>query len=305
MRSMVNIITSMKRIFFSWIFLLATLGLTAQDEVHMLAGYNYTGKITSVTEDRVFIRRTNNKVASLGKSEIWKITYGNGTEVVLNESVEEIESRIGNIDQQETLEKIISEGNDKEAEVAYYFLIKRGYQYDFREKHVSAFSERFPNSRYQRELESMSRFRKKLNESEEIVFKCPNPYTPEVVDRKANFTLQFTDQLRVSHTLEIKVILKFIRTYGKKAKLKSATEWKNEYDISFILDDSSEPVVLNDKYSIADEQVDDQHRIFLSTVRIGNLNLNGQIDIGTQIRKDDGEYLINIDIQLDYQNWYE
>jgi hypothetical protein len=302
---MVNIITTIKRIFFSWILLLATLCLTAQDEVHMLAGYNYTGKITSVTEDKVFIRRTNNKVASLVKSEIWKIVYSNGTEVVLNESMEELESRIGKIDRQETLEEIIREGNDKEAEVSYYFLIKKGYKYEYRDKHLSDFSERFPNSRYQRELESMSRFRKKLNESKEIIFKCPTPYTPEVIDRKANFTLQFTDQLRVSHTLEIEVILKFIRTYGKKAKLKNATEWKNDYDISFILDDSSEPVVLNDKYSLADEHVGDQHRIFLSTLRIGNLNLNGQIDIGTQIRKDNGEYLINIDIQLDYQNWYE
>jgi hypothetical protein len=117
--------------------------------------------------------------------------------------------------------------------------------------------------------------------------------------------LQFTDQLRVSHTLEIDFILNFIRTYGKKAKLKSASEWKNEYKISFILDDSPEPVVMHDSYRLADDREGGPHRIFLSNVAIGKLNLNGQISIGTNIREDDGEYLIDIDLQIDYQNWYE
>ncbi len=295
----------MYRWFFSWILFLATLSLSAQDEVHLVAGYSFTGKITSVTELKVVMRRTNNKIATIEKSEIWKIVYGDGREIVLNESVEEIESRIGKINSQEALEEIIRVGNEREVEAAYYFLIKRGYQYEFREKHLSDFSERFPNSKYWRELASMSRFRKKLIKSEKIGFKCKTPYTPDVVERKANFNLQFTDQLQVSHTFEIDVILKFIRTYGKKATLKSASEWKNEYEISLILDDSSEPIVFSDKYILADDQGNGFHRIFLSDVAVGNLNLNGQINIGTHIRQDDGEYIIDIDIQVDYQNWYE
>ena len=295
----------MNRIFFSWILFLATLSLSAQDEVHMLAGYSYTGEITSVSELKVIIRRTNNKVAGLDKQDIWKIVYSDGSEVILNESLEELESRIGEINQLESLEEIIRNGEDREAEVAYYFLIKKGYQYEFRDKYLSDFLVRFPNSKYQRELASMSRFVKKLNKSEEIEFKCKTPYTPEIVDRKANFKLQFSDQHRVSHTLEIDVVLKFIRTYGKKAKLNSASEWKNEYEISFILDDSSEPIVFNDKYKLADDQGDSPHRIFFRDVEIRNLNLNGQINIGTHIRKDDGEYFIDIDIQVDYRHWYE
>lgn len=103
--------------------MLGTLSLLAQDEAHMLAGYSYTGKITSVTDVKVFIRRTNNKVASLNKTDLWKIVYADGTEVIFNESVEELESRIGKTSSQENLEKIIRDGNDREAEVAYYFLI--------------------------------------------------------------------------------------------------------------------------------------------------------------------------------------
>jgi hypothetical protein len=287
------------------ILLLASLSLMAQDEALMLAGYSYTGKITSVTDAKVFIRRTNNKVASLNKSELWKIVYADGTEVIFNESVEEIESRIGKIDSQETLEEIIRDGNDREAEVAYYFLIKRGFQYEIRDKHLNDFSDRFPNSRYQRELDSMSRFRKKLNKSEKIGFSCKSPFTPEVGDRKANYILEFTDQLRVDHTLEIDVLLKFIRTYGKKAKLKPASEWKNEYEIEFILDASTEPIVFHDIYKLVDYQGDNPHTIFLSNVTVGKLNLNGQINISTDIRKEEGEYLIDIDLQVDYQNWYE
>jgi len=295
----------MKRYFFFWILLLSTLNLTAQDEVYMLAGYNYTGKITSETGQKVILRRTNNKVATINKSEIWKIVYSNGTEVKLNESDEELESRIEKINQQEILLKIIREGGDREAEVAYYFLIKRGYQFEFRDKYLSDFSKRFPNSRYQRELESMTSFRKKLNKSEEIGFNCKTPFTPEVKDREASFILQFSDHMRVSHTLKIGVKLKFIRTYGKKAKLKSSSEWKNEYEISFILDDSSEPVILHDIYRLLDDQGGSPHKILLSNVVVGKLNLNGQINIGTHIRKDDGEYAVNVDIQVDYQNWYE
>jgi len=227
----------------------------------------------------------------------------NGTEVILNESIEEVESRIGKINRQEALEEIIRDGEDREVEVAYYFLIRKGYKYEFREKNVSDFIERFPDSRYRRELLSMSRFSKKLKESAEIGFECISPFTPEVVDRKADLKLQFTDQRGVSRTLEIDVILNFIRTYGKKAKLNSATEWKNEYEISFILDDSPEPLVFSDPYKLMGDQGDRSHMIFLSNVALGELNLNGQIEIGTHIRKDDGEYLIDIDIQVDYQKW--
>ena len=70
--------------------------------------------------------------------------------------------------------------------MANYFLIKRGFQYEFRDKHLNDFSDRFPNSRYQRKLDSMSRFRKKLSRSEKIGFKCKTPFTSDVVDRKAN-----------------------------------------------------------------------------------------------------------------------
>jgi hypothetical protein len=295
----------MKRLLFLWIVLPATLSMTAQDEAHMLAGYSYTGKITSVTDVKVYIRRTNNKTASLNKSDLWKIVYADGREVIFNESTRELESRIGKIDQQEVLEEIIREGNEREAEVAYYFLIKRGFQYELRDKHVADFSDRFPNSSYQRELDSMSRFRKKLNRSEKIGFQCKNPFTPEVEDRKANYILEFTDQLRVDHKLEIDVLLKFIRTYGKKAKLKPATEWKNEYEIAFRLDDSSEPIVFHDIYKLVDYQGDNPHTIFLSNVTVGKLNLNGRINMETNIRKEDGEYMIDIDLQVDYQNWYE
>jgi len=36
---------------------------------------------------------------------------------------------------------------------------------------------------------------------------------------------------------------------------------------------------------------------------LGDLNLNGQIDIRTYIGRDDGEYLIDIDIQVEYHHW--
>lgn len=293
----------MKKYFVIWILLLATFSISAQDEVHLVAGYSFTGKITSTTGEKVVMRRTNNKIATIKKTDIWKIVYGDGREIVLNESVEEIESRIGKIDAEETLEKIIREGSEIEAEVAYYFLIKKGYQYEAREQHLSDFSERFPNSKYQRELASMSRFSKKLNKSEVISFKCNTPFTPEAVERNTNFNLQFTDQHRVSHTLDFNVMLKFIRTYGKKTKLKPATEWKNKYEITIVLDDSPEPIEFNDTYKLAGEQGNDAHRIFLSDLAVGNLNLNGQINIGTHIRQDDGEYTIDIDMQVDYQKW--
>lgn len=151
----------------------------------------------------------------------------------------------------------------------------------------------------------MSRFRKKLIRSEKIGFKCKTPFTSDVVDRKANYILEFSDQLRLSHTLEIEVLLKFIRTYGKKAKPKPASEWKNEYEISFIQDDSTEPIVFQDIYKLVDNEGTSPHSIFLSNVTVGKLNLNGQIDISTHIMKDEGEYLIDIDLQVDYQNWYE
>ena len=293
----------MKRFFYSWILLLVTFSLSAQDEVHMLTGYHYEGKILSVTEDKVIIRRTNNKVATIDKPEIWKIVYDNGTEVLLNESTEELELRIGKINRQETLEEIIKDGEGEEVEVAYYFLIRKGYQYEFREKNLSDFFARFPNSKYRRELASMTRFKKEFKKNAEIGFECKNPYTPEVIDREADFNLEFIDQLEVSRTLEINAILRFIRTYGKGVKLKSGREWKNEYEISFILDDSSEPVVINDQYKPVDDQGDNPHMIFLNNVVIGDLNLNGQIKIRTTIRRDDGEYLIDIDIQVDYHNW--
>lgn len=269
----------------------------------MLAGYHYEGKILSETEDKVVIRRNDNTTASIRKPDIWKIIYENGTEVILNESTEELESRIGKIDRQEELEEIIKNGQGKEVEVAYYFLIRKGYQYEFREKNLSDFLVRFPNSKYRRELASMTRFKKEFKENAEIGFKCKNPYIPDVVDREANFNLEFTDPLGVSRTLGIDVILKFIRTYGKGAKLKSGREWKNEYEISFNLDDASEPVVINDQYKLADNEGDSPHIIFLDNVALGNLNLNGQIEIGTHIREDDGEYRIDIDIQVDYYHW--
>ncbi|MBN1953113.1 MAG: hypothetical protein JW801_18050 [Bacteroidales bacterium] len=269
----------------------------------MLAGYHYEGKILSVTKDKVTIRRNDNTTATIGNPEIWKIVYGNGTEVILNESKEELESRIGKIDSQEALEEMINNGEDKEAEVACYFLISKGYQYESREKNLSDFLARFPNSKYRRELASMTRFKKEFKESSEIAFKCKSPYTPEVVDRKANFNLEFTDPLGVPRTLGINVILKFIRTYGKGAKLKSGSEWKNEYEIRFILDDSSEPVVINDQYTPVENQGDGPHRIFLDNVAVGDLNLNGPIEIGTHIRQDDGEYLITIDLLVDLLRW--
>ncbi|MFC2080926.1 hypothetical protein ACFLR8_01795 [Bacteroidota bacterium] len=293
----------MKRFFYSLILLLATFSLTAQDKVHILTGYHYEGKILSVAEDKVIIRRTNNKVATIDKSEIWKIVYDNGTEVLLNESTDEIELRVGKINRQETLEEIIKDGEGEEVEVAYYFLIRKGYQYEFREKNLSDFSARFPNSKYRRELASMTRFKKEFKKNAEIGFKCKSPYIPEVVDREANFNLTFIDQLGVSRTLEIDAIQRFIKTYGKGVKLKSGREWKNEYEISFILDDSSEPVVINDQYKPVDDQGDNPHMIFLNNVAVGDMNLNGQIRIRTPIRRDDGEYLIDINIQVDYHNW--
>ena len=101
----------MKRFFYSLILLLVTFSLTAQDKVHILTGYHYEGKILSVTEDKVIMRRTNNKVATIDKSEIWKIVYDNGTEVLLNESTDELELRVGKINRQETLEEILSSLN--------------------------------------------------------------------------------------------------------------------------------------------------------------------------------------------------
>ncbi|HEC44072.1 MAG TPA: hypothetical protein ENI20_14715 [Bacteroides sp.] len=293
----------MNRIIFLWILILGTCGLSAQDEVHMLAGYHYTGKILSETEDKVNIRRNDNTVAKIAKPEIWKIVYDDGSEVVLNELAEDFELRIGEIMSQETLEEIIKNGEGKEAEVAYYFLIRRGYQYEFREKNLSDFSERYPGSKYRRELASMTRFKKKFKEKAEIGFRYENPYTPDVVDREANLNLQFIDQMEVSRSIEIHVLLKFIRTYGKKAKLNSGREWKNEYEISFIPDDSSKPVVFDDRYKLMDDQGDNPHMIFLNNVALGDLNLNGQIQIKTSILKDDGEYLIDIEIQVDYLNW--
>ena len=293
----------MKRFFCSWILILATFSLSAQDKVYMLTGYHYEGKIISVTEDKVIIRRTNNKVATIDKPEIWKIIYDNGTEVLLNESTEELELRIGKINRREILEEIIKEGEDKEAEVAYYFLIRKGYQYEFREKNMSDFSERFPNSKYRRELAYMTRFKKEFKENAEIGFQCEDPYTPELVDREANFNLQFVDQLGASRTLEIDAILRFIRTYGKGFKLKSGREWKNEYEISIIPDDSSEPIVFKDQYMPVDDQGDNPHMIFLNNVVVGDFNLNGQIKIRTSIRRDNGEYLIDMDIKIDYHNW--
>jgi hypothetical protein len=269
----------------------------------MLAGYHYEGKILSETKDKVVIRRNDNTTASIGKPEIWKIVYDNGTEVILNESTEELESRIRKIDRQETLEEIIKNGEDREAEVAFYFLIRKGYQHEFRAKNLSDFLTRFPNSKYRRELVSMTRFKKEFKESSEIGFKCKTPYIPDVVDRKANFNLEFTDPLGVPRTLGIDVILKFIRTYGKGAKLKSGDEWKNEYEISFILDRSSEPVVINDQYTPVENQGDSPHMIFLNNVAVGDLNLNGQINIRNAVRRDDGEYLIDIDIHADYYRW--
>lgn len=85
--------------------------------------------------------------------------------------------------------------------------------------------------------------------------------------------------------------------------MKSGKEWKNEYEISIILDDSSEPVVFNDQYKLMDNQGDNPHMIFLNNVLAGEMNLNGQIRIWTSIRKDDGEYLIDIDLKVDYHNW--
>jgi hypothetical protein len=269
----------------------------------MLAGYHYEGKILSETEDRVVIRRNDNTTANIHKPDIWKIVYGNGNEVILNETIEEIESRIGNINRKEALEEIIREGDDREAEVAFYFLIRNGYSYEFREKNIDEFLERFPDSRYRRELQSMTRFSKRLRESAEIRFECLSPFTPEVLERKRDLEIQFTDQRGTSRTLEINVILNFIRTYGKKYKLNEAREWKNEYKISFILDDSPEPLVISDIYKLMGDQGDSPHLIFISNVTLGDLNLNGKIEIGTHIREEDGEYLIDFDILIDYQKW--
>ena len=293
----------MKRFFYSWILLLVTFSLTAQDEVHMLAGYHYSGKIQSETEDRIIIRRHDNTTATIDKIKIWKVVYDNGTETVLNESTEELESRIGKIDNQETLKGIIQEGEDREAEVAYYFLIRKGYHYEQREGNLSDMLARFPNSKYRRELAPMLRFKKKFKKNADIGFKCKSPYTPDVVDREANFNLEFTDQLGASRTLEINSVLRFIRTYGKGMKLNSGREWKNEYEISIIPGDSSEPVVINDQYEPVDDKGDNPHIIFLDNVVLGDLNLNGQIDIRTYIGRDDGEYLIDIDIQVEYHHW--
>lgn len=293
----------MKRFLYSWFLILATISISAQDEVHMLAGYHYEGKILSETEDRVVIRRNDNTTANIHKPDIWKIVYGNGNEVILNETIEEIESRIGKINRKEALEEIIREGVDREAEVAHYFLIRNGYSYEFREKNIDEFLERFPDSRYRRELQSMTRFSKRLRESAEIRFECVSPFTPEVLERKTDLEIQFTDQRGTSRTLEINVILNFIRTYGKKYKLNDAREWKNEYEISFILDDSPESLVISDIYKLMGDQGDSPHLIFLSNVTLGDLNLNGQIEIGTHIREDDGEYLIDFDILVDYQKW--
>jgi hypothetical protein len=293
----------MKRILYSLLLILAAISLSAQDKVHLLAGYHYEGKILSETENRVNIRRNDNTTASISKLDIWKIVYENGNEVILNEPLEEIESRIGKIDRKEALEEIIREGEDREAEVAYYFLIRNGYSYEFREKNIDEFLERFPDSRYRRELQSMTRFSKRLRESAEIRFECIKPFTPEVIERKTDIKIQFTDQQGASRTLEINVILNFTRTYGKKYILNDAREWKNEYEISFLLDDSPEPLVLSDIYKLMGEQGDSPHRMFLSNVTLGEVNLNGQIEIGTHIREEDGEYIINFDILVDYQKW--
>ena len=48
---------------------------------------------------------------------------------------------------------------------------------------------------------------------------------------------------------------------------------------------------------------DNDHIIFLNNILLEDLNLNGQIRIGTHIRESDGEYLIDIDIQADYHSW--
>ena len=122
-------------------------------------------------------------------------------------------------------------------------------------------------------------------------------------DGKGNLTLQFTDQRGASHTLEVEVNLKFIRTYGKKYKLNDVSEWKNDYEISMVLDDSTEPVEFSDQYRLMDDQGNSQHNIFLSNVVFGKFNINGQIEIGTDIRKDDGDYLISLDLQVDYLKW--
>lgn len=293
----------MKNVLCIWILILVSLSSLAQDEVHMLAGYHYEGKILSETEDKVILRRNDNTTAAINKPEIWKIVYENGTEVILNESFEEIEARIGKIHNQEALEEIIRDGKDTEVEVASYYLIRKGYQYEFREKNLSDFIERFPDSKYRRELLAVARFNKKLKQSAEIGFTCTDPFTPEVLERKKHLDLQFNDQSGASRTLAIDILMKFIRTYGKKYKLNNAREWKNDYEISLILDESSEAVVFSDQYKLVDDQGDSPHRIFLSNVALGELNLNGQIRIGTHIRKDDGDYLIDIDLQVDYLQW--
>jgi hypothetical protein len=292
----------MKSLLYSCIFLVATLSLSAQDKVYMIAGYHYEGKITSVTDKKVIMRRINNKVATINKSDIWKLVYENGKEVILNESNEAIEERIGKINDQETLEEIIRNGKDREVEVAYYNLIRRGYQYELREKNLSDFFARFPDSKYRRELVTMARFKRKLKGSKEVEFKCTEPYTPEVADRKVNLHLQFTEQGGAAHTLEVEAILKFIRTYGKKYKLNEVSEWKNEYEISMVLDDSTDPVEFRDQYKLVDDK-GSPHNIFLSNVVFGKFNVNGKVEIGTNIRNDDGEYLINIDLQVDYLKW--
>lgn len=293
----------MKSLIFIWILLLSTLILSAQDEVHMLAGYHYEGKITSVTESKVVMRRTNNQVASISKADIWKLVYENGREVIINEPFEEVEARIGKINSQKTLEEIIRDGNDVEVEVAYYNLIRKGYQYEFRNKNMSDFIERFPDSKYRRELLGMARFNRKIKEHKEIGFKCESPFTPEVDDSKGDLQLKFTDELGVSHTFSVALNLKFIRTYGKKYKMNDASEWKNDYAIGFTLDESPEPVVFKDQYKLMDAQGDNPHMIFLSNVVFGDFNVNGQIGIGTNVGKEDGENIIDISLEVDYLKW--
>lgn len=294
----------MRVLFYSWIFLLMAVSLAAQDQVHLLAGYHYEGKILSETEEKVVIKRSGNQVAAnIDKSEIWKIIYENGKVIQINESTEELEQRIGNITDQEALEEILEDGGDRETEVALYYLIRKGFQYEFREKNLAEFSDRFPNSKYRRELISMTRYRKKFKENAEIDFECKDQFTPEVADRETNLRLEFTDHIGKSRTLEMETVLRFIRTYGKGYKLKSGKEWKNEYEISLNLDDSPDPVVLRDQYKPVDDQGDSPHIIYLNNVAMGDLNLNGQINIRTVLRKDDGEYLIDLDIQVDCHHW--
>ncbi len=61
--------------------------------------------------------------------------------------------------------------------------------------------------------------------------------------------------------------------------------------------------MFGDRYKLMDDQEDNPHMIFLNNVALGDINLDGKIQIKTSILKDDGEYLIDIDIQVDYLNW--